>query len=157
MGTSPPPVGAREKDSKASSTEAGSRAGAGPGYPGIVDRAGVATWMDAYRDAWISNDPAAVAALFTPDAVYSIDAFAEPWRGREEIVRRWTAGIAQQVAFTFEVVAVEEDVAVVHWNVFTQNVGDPIQVEYDGVLQLRFAPNGCCSEHLEWFFRRENG
>ena len=113
--------------------------------------------MDAYRDAWISNDPAQIGALFTDDALYSIDAFAEPWRGREEIVRRWTAGIQQQVGMTFEVLALEEDVAVVHWHVFTQNVGDPIRVEYDGVLHLRFAPDGRCSEHREWFFRRESG
>ena len=98
MGTSPPPVGARRKDSKATSSGGRFTGGCPPGYPGRVDRAGVATWMDAYRDAWISNDPAEIGALFTDDAVYSIDAFAEPWRGREEIVRRWTAGIAQQVA-----------------------------------------------------------
>lgn len=157
MGTSPPPVGARRKDSKATSTGAGSQGGARGHYPRLVDRAGVATWMDAYRDAWISNDPAEIGALFTDDAVYSINAFDEPWHGREEIVRRWTAGIAQQVSFTFEVVALEGDVAVVHWQVFTQNVGDPIRVEYDGVLQLRFAPDGRCREHREWFFRRELG
>ena len=111
--------------------------------------------MEAYRDAWISNDPRDVAALFTEDAVYSIDAFTEPWRGREDIVRRWTAGIAQNVDLTFDVVAVEGDVAVVHWRVITQNVGDPVRVEYDGVIQLRFVPNGRCAEHREWFFRRE--
>jgi uncharacterized protein (TIGR02246 family) len=111
--------------------------------------------MDDFREAWISNESAAVAALFTEDAVYSIDAFAEPWRGREEIVRRWTAGISQEVAMTYELVAVDGDIAVVHWHVFTQNVGDPIRVEYDGVIHLRFAPDGRCREHREWFFRRE--
>ncbi len=111
--------------------------------------------MDDFREAWISNEPAAVAALFTEDAVYSIDAFVEPWRGREEIVRRWTAGISQEVALTFEVLGVDGDRAFVHWNVFTQNVGDPVRVEYDGVIHLRFAPDGRCCEHREWFFRRE--
>ena len=111
--------------------------------------------MDAYREAWISNDPDQVGALFTDDAVYAIEPFAEPWRGREDIVRRWTAGISQQVALTFDILAVDEDDAVVHWHVFTQNVGDPIRVEYDGVLHLRFATDGCCAEHREWFFRRE--
>jgi hypothetical protein len=70
-----------------------------------VDRAHVTGWTDAFREAWISNEPAPVA--------------------------------------------------VVHWNVFTQNVGDPIRVEYDGVIHLRFAPDGRCREHREWFFRRE--
>jgi len=28
-------------------------------------------------------------------------------------------------------------------------------VEYDGVLMVRFAPDGRCAEHREWYFRRE--
>ena len=43
----------------------------------------------------------------------------------------------------------------IHWHVFTRNVGDPVRVEYDGVLAVRFAPEGRCSEHREWYFRRE--
>jgi ketosteroid isomerase-like protein len=45
-------------------------------------------WIDAYRDAWESNDPAAIANLFAPDGIYRI----EPWwiqTGREEIVAGW--------------------------------------------------------------------
>lgn len=45
-------------------------------------------WIDAYREAWESNDPAVVANLFTTDGVYQV----EPWwiqRGREEIVAGW--------------------------------------------------------------------
>jgi len=45
-------------------------------------------WVDAYRDAWETNDPDAVAALFTADGVYKV----EPWwiqNGREEIVTGW--------------------------------------------------------------------
>ena len=155
MGTSPPPVGAPRKDSKATSPGAGSRSDTGRSYPDGVNRTDVATWMDAYREAWISNEPAAVGALFTEDAVYAIEAFSEPWQGREEIVRKWTAGISQRVDMTYEVLAVDGDVAFVHWHVFTQNASDPIRVEYDGVIFLRFVPDGRCAEHREWFFRRE--
>src|SRR6185437_4705821 len=45
-------------------------------------------WVDAYREAWETNDPDAVAALFTADGVYKV----EPWwiqNGREEIVAGW--------------------------------------------------------------------
>src|ERR1700754_40487 len=37
---------------------------------------------DAYLAAWESNDPGAIAALFTPDAVYRVEPW-ETWRGRE--------------------------------------------------------------------------
>jgi len=120
-----------------------------------MDKAAVRRWMQAYRDAWVSNTPDDVAALFTDDAVYSLDAFAPPWRGREEIVRRWTIGISQRVDMSFDVIAIDGDVAVVHWRVITQNAGDPVRIEYDGVLQLRFAADGRCAAYGEWFFRRE--
>jgi ketosteroid isomerase-like protein/limonene-1,2-epoxide hydrolase len=45
-------------------------------------------WIDAYRAAWETNDPDAIAGLFTPDGAYQID----PWltvSGREEIVAGW--------------------------------------------------------------------
>lgn len=45
----------------------------------------VRAWVEGYVRAWNSNDPTAIGDLFTEDAVY----FTEPWRGRDEIVRRW--------------------------------------------------------------------
>jgi uncharacterized protein (TIGR02246 family) len=120
-----------------------------------VDRARVATWMEAFRRAWISNDPVEVADLFAADAVYVIDPFADAWVGRDEIVRRWTAGISQQVELEYEIQALEGDVAVIHWVVVTRNAGDPVRVQYDGVVLLRFAGDGRCRELREWYFRRE--
>lgn len=115
----------------------------------------VAGWMDSYRDAWISNDPGDVAALYTEDATCAVEPFGDPWRGHDEIVRRWTVGIAQRVALTHEVLAIEGDLAVVHWHVFTQNAGDPVRTEYDGILVLRFGADGRCRDQREWFSRRE--
>ena len=115
----------------------------------------VERWMEAYRTAWISNVPSDVAALFTEDAVYSVSPFTEPWIGRDEIVRRWVAGIQQDVEMTYDVLAAGGDQAIIHWHVFSRNVGDPVKVEYDGVLAVRFATDGRCSEHREWYFRRE--
>ena len=121
----------------------------------LMEIEAVDRWMEAYKAAWISNVPSEVAALFTEDAVYAVSPFAEPWTGRDEIVRRWVAGIRQDVDMTYEVLSVQEDKAIIHWHVFTRNVGDPVRVEYDGVLVVRFAPDGRCSEHREWYFRRE--
>ena|SRR5213593_1436933 len=120
-----------------------------------MDRAAVERWMDGYRDAWISNDADQVAALFTVDATYAVSPFTEHWVGRDEIVRRWTAGVQQDVEMTYEVLATEADLALVHWNVLTRNVRDPVRVEYDGILAVRFADDGRCRDHREWYYRRE--
>jgi uncharacterized protein (TIGR02246 family) len=46
-------------------------------------------WVDGYVQAWNSNDPAAIGDLFTEDAAYHTEPDGEPWRWRDEIVRRW--------------------------------------------------------------------
>jgi uncharacterized protein (TIGR02246 family) len=120
-----------------------------------VDRPGFEEWLAAYFAAWASNEPDDVAALFTEDATYRIGPFREPWRGRDEIVRRWVTGGADDVRFDYDVIALEGDVGVAHWRVTTQLPADTVRVEQDGVLVITFAPDGRCREHLEWFDRRE--
>ena len=110
--------------------------------------------MEGYRRAWVANDPDQVEALFTEDAAYVPDAFQPPWIGRDEIIRRWTAGISQDVDMEAQVWAIDGDLALVHWTVTTRNHGDLVAVEYDGVIVLRFTGDRC-REIREWFFRRE--
>src|SRR5215211_3378691 len=49
-------------------------------------------WLQRYFDAWASNDPVEVSALFAEDAVYSYGPFREETHGREAIVRAWVEG-----------------------------------------------------------------
>ncbi|MDR9451175.1 MAG: SgcJ/EcaC family oxidoreductase, partial [Acidimicrobiia bacterium] len=49
----------------------------------------VTRWIDAYIDAWRSNDPESIAALFAEDATYAYHPWDEPLRGREAIVADW--------------------------------------------------------------------
>jgi uncharacterized protein (TIGR02246 family) len=49
----------------------------------------VHAWIDSYIQAWNSNDPADIRALFTQDAAYHTEPYSPPWRGRDEIVRQW--------------------------------------------------------------------
>ena len=111
--------------------------------------------MEAYFSAWVTNDPDEVAALFTDDAVYQVGPFAEPWTGRDEIVRHWVSGTQDDVVHSHEVLAVEGDTGIVGWNVRATDPDTGVRTEMDGVLQLTFAPDGRCRAHREWFLRRE--
>jgi hypothetical protein len=111
--------------------------------------------MDAYFAAWISNDPGEVGALFTDDAVYQVGPFAEPWVGREEIVRQWVSGRQEDIVHGHDVLAIEGETAIVAWNVRATDPGTGARTEMDGVLHLTFAADGRCLSHREWFVRRE--
>jgi uncharacterized protein (TIGR02246 family) len=120
-----------------------------------MDTAGFRTWLDAYFAAWVSNDAAEVAALFTEDAVYAVGPFAEPWAGRDAIVARWTSGPQDEVRADHEVLGVRGDVGVAHWNVRSTDPSSGRRMEMDGILLVTFAPDGRCRDHREWLDRRE--
>jgi uncharacterized protein (TIGR02246 family) len=123
-----------------------------------VDIGGLRSWLDGYERAWLSNDPDRVAALFTEDAVYAVNPFREPWRGREEIVERWTADPQQQedVQIRLKPLAVNGDIGVAHWRAsYVQRSWPAARIEMDGILLLEFADDGRCRLHREWYARRE--
>jgi uncharacterized protein (TIGR02246 family) len=120
-----------------------------------MDRGGSERWLAAYFAAWVSNDPAEVAALFTDDAGYWVGPYAEPWVGREAIVEAWTSGSQVDVEHVAEVLAIDGDRVVAHWNVKATDPATGVRSELDGVLLLTFVPDGRCREHREWFARRE--
>ena len=58
-------------------------------------------WMEGYDRAWSSNDPAAIAALFTDDARYSTSPTEPPWAGSDAIVGNWLERRDEPADWTF--------------------------------------------------------
>ena len=117
----------------------------------MADR--VNEWLDRYFAAWASNDPVAVGALFARDATYAVSPFAEPWRGRDEIVRRWTAGNGELRHHEHTVLAAGAGSGVAHWRVVVAT-GAGGKLEMDGMLLLAFNDDGECTDHREWYMSR---
>src|SRR5690606_522480 len=111
-----------------------------------VDRDDVTRWLDAYFDAWQSNHPDDVASLFAPDATYAVSPFVKPWRGRDEIVRRWTAGTGTKLWHSYTVLATGDSLAVAHGAVAVRLPGGQV-TELDGIPVLTFNDAGECVEH----------
>jgi SnoaL-like protein len=119
-----------------------------------MDIAGFRDWLERYFDAWASSDPTDVSALFAPDAEYHTGPFAEPWRGRDTIVERWTSEVQMDVRASFEPLAVRDDLGVAHWNVRSRTVAGSLR-EWDGILAITFDAEGRCREHREWYAVRD--
>lgn len=49
----------------------------------------VQAWLDAYVQAWRSNEEAAIRELFARDATYAFHPYEEPVRGSDAIVAAW--------------------------------------------------------------------
>lgn len=116
-------------------------------------------WLERYFEAWHTNDPADVEALFAKDAVYHYGPFEPPTIGREAIVERWVSNPSQQrdIQTTFDAIAINGNTGVAHWNVTFRRGTDQVKVEADGILLIKFDQHLLCTEHQEWFSLKEIG
>jgi ketosteroid isomerase-like protein len=117
-----------------------------------MDAAAVAEWVAGYEDAWRSPGTGQLAGLFTEDATYSQEPYAETVTGLAAIARMWEAerdGPAEVFRMTSEIVAVDDDVAVVRVEV---RYGKPPGEEWRDLWIIRFAADGRCAAFEEWPF-----
>jgi ketosteroid isomerase-like protein len=112
----------------------------------------LASWVEGYRKAWLSNEPADIRALFTDDATYSgVPNDEMPWRGADGIVAGWLehADTSGDTEFEWHQVAVEGDTAVAQ-----ARVAYPGGITWDDLWVIRFAPDGRAAEFTEWPIKR---
>ena len=111
----------------------------------------VHAWVEAYLQAWSSNDPADIGALFTQDAAYHTEPYGAPWRGRDEIVRRWLGRKDEpgQTQFRWHPLVVTPEVAIVQG----ETVYHRPPHSYSNLWVIRLDAEGRCTEFTEWWMR----
>jgi ketosteroid isomerase-like protein len=116
-----------------------------------VDRSEVEDWVRRYIDAWESNDPEAIGALFTDEAHYYTAPYRNPWTGRQGIIDGWLDRKDEpgEWRFSFEVLGVDGDLGFVK-GVTTYDDGD-----YSNFWVIRLAEGGLASEFIEYWMAVE--
>jgi len=59
-------------------------------------------WVEAYENAWKTNEPDDIRALFTEDAAYFTKPWGEPWAGADAIVAGWLEARDEPGTYEFE-------------------------------------------------------
>ena len=128
-----------------------------------MTNADVQAWLDRYIEAWRTYDPGQIAALFSDNVEYRYHPWDDPVRGREAVVRSWTAPVGDASGRDepgtydahYEPYAVDGDRAVaVGRSTYLERPGGPIREIYDNCFLLRFDPDGRCASFTEFFVRR---
>ena len=110
-------------------------------------------WLAAYRKAWIERDPDAAAALFTDDATYQEQPYAEAYAGPQGVHDYWASVTATQanVELEYGTPLVLGDRTAVEWWVTLVNAG--VEITLAGEFMLRFDESGLCRDLREyWHF-----
>jgi ketosteroid isomerase-like protein len=119
-----------------------------------MDRNHFAVWLDAYVEAWRSNDAAAIARLFSEKARYFYGPYAEPVVGRDAIVESWLRNPDQPESWeaAYAPLAVDGDILVATGeSVYFEPGGSTVRAKYSNVFVCRFDADGRCREFREWF------
>jgi ketosteroid isomerase-like protein len=116
----------------------------------MTDREQVQRWVDAYVDAWRSNDAAAIGELFSADAEYRYHPYDDPLRGRDEIVASWLEEPDEPGSWeaSYAPLLVERDRAVA--------TGETRYEDGEGfsnAFVLAFDADGRCREFTEWYMK----
>jgi hypothetical protein len=117
-----------------------------------LGRAEAGAWVAVYEQAWRTAGIEGLAHLFTEDASYRMSPYEEPSVGLERIGELWERerqGPDEEFEFTYEIVAVEVDTAVVRVDV---KYGPPDRHQYRDLWIVRFVADGRCCEFEEWPF-----
>lgn len=108
-------------------------------------------WTGAYIEAWRSNDPERIGALFTHDARYLTSPDSEPRVGREAIVSGWIEDGDEPGSWTFEWEVLHE---VGGFVVVQGRTEYPAERDYLNLWIIRLAPDGRATEFTEWYMPR---
>jgi uncharacterized protein (TIGR02246 family) len=109
----------------------------------------VRTWIDRYVQAWNSNHPDDIAALFTEDAEYRTEPYAAPWRGREQIINQWLANKDEpgDTTFSWSLVAIASERAVIEGTTIYRAA----RQTFSNLWVIRFADAFRADSFTEWW------
>jgi uncharacterized protein (TIGR02246 family) len=116
----------------------------------MVGTEAVERWIEAYKKAWMTDDPADITALFTEDAEYHTGPFDEPWGGRDTIVEKWIAQGDSKLEWDFrcEVLGIAGDLAIVEgWTTYTT----PEAHTYNNLWIIQLEQGGRARSFREWW------
>jgi ketosteroid isomerase-like protein len=128
-----------------------------------MDRNHFAIWLDAYVEAWRSNDASTIGRLFSDDVEYFYGPYATPVVGRDAIVTSWLTNPDEPNSWQaqYTPLAIDGDVHVATGeSIYFQPDGTTERTRYSNIFVCRFDPDGRCREFREWFMeqpKREGG
>ncbi len=120
----------------------------------------VQRWLDRYVEAWRTNDPAQVEALFTEDGVYRYRPYGGDEHaavGREAIVQAWMEEGDPPGSWEaqYEPWAVEGNRAVAVGRSDYLATEKAMARRFHNAFLLTFATDGRCADFTEYYMREE--
>lgn len=108
-------------------------------------------WLESYKKSWVELDIDLLVPLFTEDAVYQESPYVMPLHGSQlRHILDDQQGRQSGGRIDLEIWSQEGDTVIARYSTSTHRAGKEEQLR-DGVLILRFAADGRCSNLRQWY------
>jgi hypothetical protein len=109
-------------------------------------------WAEKFLKAWADLNPEGALAVLSKDVEYHESPFSGPCKSWQEVKNLWTVVPDNQKDITYkhDVVMVEGDLGLIHWNVRRTTLPEGKRQEFDGVFLVRLNQKGLCTMFKQW-------
>jgi ketosteroid isomerase-like protein len=125
----------------------------------MIDRQTVTDWLERYVAAWTSYDRGKIEDLFTEDAVYFAEPYADPLRGRRAIADAWLESPDTEDSWRadYRAMAACGDTGVGMGTSTYLTASGAVNRVFHNVFVLAFDEDGRCREYREWYMLQPRG
>jgi hypothetical protein len=116
----------------------------------VPAREDVQRWLDDYVAAWRSYDPAAIRALFSPEATYAYHPWDEPLRGPDAVADSWLENRDEPGSWeaAYAPALIEGGAAIATGE--TRYTDGEV---FSNLFELEFDDDGRCTRFTEWYLQ----
>ena len=112
--------------------------------------------MTGYRRAWESNEPDDIRAIFTDDAEYRTEPYADPWTGIDAIIEGWLEAADEpgETTFDWKPLVTDDDLAIIEATTHYAAGDEADAAVYSNLWVIRFADDGRATVFTEWWMEQ---
>lgn len=113
-------------------------------------------WIKEFMESWKELDYEHTLKTLDENVQYYENPIDEPCQSFEEVINLWNvvADNQKDIDYQFEIIAYDENVCIVNWQMTRTMVQNNVKQEIDGIFQISLNNEGKCTYFKQWRFTR---
>lgn len=113
-------------------------------------------WIKEFMESWRELDYERTLKTLDENVEYYENPIDEPCQNFNEVTKLWNvvADNQKDIDYQFDIIAYDENVCIVNWQMTRTMVQNNVKQEIDGIFQISLNSEGKCTYFKQWRFTR---
>lgn len=113
-------------------------------------------WIKEFMESWKELDYERTLKTLDENVEYYENPIDEPCKNFSEVTKLWNvvADNQKDIDYQFEIIAYDENVCIVNWQMTRTMIQNNVKQEIDGIFQISLNNEGKCTYFKQWRFTR---